>query len=238
VQPLRFSMNPRTLLTRHIDSPLTLAEAADRLGRQTQLVPTLGNLFIDLEGRSTLRVGGPDLHGDVILRGCPEEESLLAHFRKGDRPIFNALVGALGEGSQVRRPQPKHTEGLDLLEFLQEGHRISRCKRVVVGDAALEDALGCAFDENELLIGLLIELECNAEAGNGAESPDKPGLESVRRSLTGTDRIVLHEGRRVALRLRQTLEGRRNDLNLTVHYAWLPQAGVFLIGGLSETPAE
>lgn len=237
MQHLRFLMNARTLLTRHLDSTLTLAEAADRLSRETQANPALANLFLDPEAALPLRVGGPELHGDLVFRDCPEERSVLAHFRKGDRAVFNAVVAALGDAWKVRRPQPRHTEGLDLLEFLQEGHRVGRCKRVTIGDSALEDALGCTFDETELLIRLMVELEVSGEPGPVIDPEEGPKLEAVRQSLTGTDRVVLHRGRRVALRHRHTLQGRRNDLDLTVHYAWLARPGTFLIGGFTETPS-
>lgn len=237
MQHPRFLMNARTLLTRHIDSTLTLAEAADRLSRETQANPAFANLFLDPEAGLPLRVGGPELHGDLVFRDCPKEGSVVAHFRKGDRAVFNAVVAALGDGWKVRRPQPRHTEGLELLEFLQEGHRVGRCKRVTIGDSALEDALGCAFDETELLIRLMVELEVSGEPGPVIDPEEGPKLEAVRQSLTGTDGVVLHRGRRVALRHRHTLQGRRNDLDLTVHYAWLPRPGTFLIGGFTETPS-
>lgn len=231
------SMNTRTLLTRHIDSTLTLAEAADRLARETQTNPALANLFLDPEVTLPLRVGGPELHGDLVFQDYPKDKSVLAHFRKGDRAVFNALVAALGDGWKVRRPQPRHTDGLDLLEFLQEGHRVGRCERLTIGDSALEDALGCAFDETELLIRLMVELEVSGEPGPVIDPEEGPKLEAVRQSLTGTDRVVLHRGRRVALKHRYTLQGRRNDIDLTVHYAWLPRSKTFLIGGFTETPS-
>jgi hypothetical protein len=151
------------------------------------------------------------------------------------------LVAATEGGWTVRRRQPTSTEGLDLLEFIQDGHRVSRCKRVQFAESALEDALGCEFDEVDLLIRFLVELEVHGDdepilddTPEGAE----PSLEAVRKSLAGTERVILHGDRRLVLRRRQVLEGRRNDLNLVVHYDRLPGREGFVIGGLADQAAD
>ena len=236
-----FSMNPRTILTRHLDSTLPLAEAAAKLLEATQRNPLLANLYLDDTSRDLLRIGGPDLGGDILIRpGKEKEKGVLAHFRQGDRPVFRALVAATEGGWTVRRRQPASTEGLDLLEFIQDGHRVSRCKKIQFAEAALEDALGCEFDEVDLLIRFLVELEVHGDDGPVLDdTPEGPeaGLEAVRRSLAGTARIILHHGRRLALRERQVLEGRRNDINLVVLYARLPKGRGFVIGGLADEAA-
>ncbi len=234
-------MNQRTILTRHIDSTLTLAAAADKLLEATQINPLLDNLYLDDSSGGLLRIGGPDLRGDILVRPARDKgEGVVAHFRQGDRPVFRALVAATEGGWTVRRRQPASTEGLDLLDFIQDAHRVSRCRRIQFADAALDDALGCEFEEVDALVRFLVELEVHGEdepilddTPRGAE----PSLEAVRKSLAGTERVILHGGRRIVLRHRQVLEGRRNDLNLVVHYARLPGRGGFVIGGLADQPA-
>ena len=235
-------MNQRTILTRHIDTTLTLAAAADKLLEATQKNPLLDNLYLDDNADGLLRIGGPELRGDILVRPAKEKgEGVVAHFRQGDRPVFRALVAATEGGWTVRRRQPASTEGLDLLEFIQDGHRVGRCKKIQFAESALEDALRCEFDEVDALIRFLVELEVHGDdehvLDDTPEGPE-PSLEAVRKSLAGTERVILHGGRRVILRRREVLEGRRNDLNLVVQYARLPGRRGFVIGGLADQPAE
>lgn len=231
-------MNAHTILTRHLDSSLTLAEAAARLLRATQSRAGLDNLYLDDSTEGILRIGGSDLRGDMLFRPDRENaEGVVAHFRHGDRRVFQALVAATGDGWTVRRKQPASTEGLDLLEFVQEGHRLGHCKRVRFADAAVADAVTCVFDELDLLIRFLVELEVHGEEAPPAEEAGEPSLEAVRRSLAGTSWVIRHEGRRVALRRQRVLEGRRNDLNLVIRYDRLPGEGGYLIGGLEDRQA-
>jgi hypothetical protein len=235
-------MNTRTILTRHIDTTLTLAAAANRLLEATQKNPLLANLYLDESSGGLLRIGGPDLRGDILIRAAREkEEGVVAHFRQGDRPVFRALVAATEGGWTVRRRQPASTEGLDLLEFIQDTHRVSRCKKIQFAESALEDALGCEFVEVDVLIRFLIELEVHGDddpvLDDTPQAPE-PSLEAVRKSLAGKERVILHGGRRLVLQRREVLEGRRNDLNLVVHYTRLPGRRGFVIGGLADQPAE
>jgi hypothetical protein len=107
--------------------------------------------------------------------------------------------------------------------------------------SALEDALGCEFVEVDVLIRFLIELEVHGDddpvLDDTPQAPE-PSLEAVRKSLAGKERVILHGGRRLVLQRREVLEGRRNDLNLVVHYTRLPGRRGFVIGGLADQPAE
>jgi hypothetical protein len=235
-------MNTHTLLTRHLDTTLTLPEAANRLLAATQQDPLLANVYVDDGEAGALRIGGTELRGDILVRpGKAKGEGLVVHFRQGDRPVLKALVAATEGGWTVRRRQPASTEGLDLLDFIQDRDSLSRCKRVRFAEAAMEDALGCEFDEMDLLIRFLVELEVNGDEGLALDdTPEgaEPSLEAVRKSLAGTGRIILHRGRRLALPERRVLEGRRNDLNLVIHYARLPRGRGFVIGGLADQVAD
>jgi hypothetical protein len=234
-------MSTHTILTRHLDATLPLAAAAAKLLESTQTNPLLDNLYVDDSATGLLRIGGPDLRGDILIRlSADKEGAVLAHFRQGDRPVFRALVAATEGGWTVRRRQPASTEGLDLLEFIQDAPRLGRCRKIQFSETAAEDALGCSFDEIDLLIRFLVELEVHGDdepALDDTPEGHEPSLEAVRKSLAGTERIILHRGRRLVLRRREVIEGRRNDLNLIVHYARLPRGQGYVIGGLAEEAA-
>lgn len=233
-------MKPRYILTRHIDTRLSLAESTLRISRATQTRPELANLFVDDEsgGPDLVRLGGTDLHGDILIRESEEAGRLALHFRRGDRGAVRAVIESLGGDWVVGRRPRRQEEGISLLDLIQDVERPRRRSRVVFSDRALEDAATCDFGDGELLAMFLLRLGLE-DIAECADEPDGPSsaLEAVRHYLTDTDRVVIHEGRRVLLDQREVIGGKSEDIDLVVHYALLPGSRRHLIGALSTRPS-
>lgn len=233
-------MNPRYLLTRHLATTLDLAESARRLLDATLRDGPLCGLMVDDGAAGLLRLGGVDLQGDILVRPGLAEGKLVAHYRRGDRKVFQSTVEALG-GAWTPGRAAADGEGLAgqfLLDVLQDSPVCPR-RHLQVSDRALEDAATCGFKDADQLALFLLNLDLD-EIGDPfgpGESEAEPSLDAVRQSLTGTARVVIHRGRKVRLDRVSTLEGKTEDIDLLIHHARLPGPRRHLIGALETRPA-
>lgn len=228
-------MNTRYLLTRHLDSTLDLAESGRRILQATEGETGLAGLMVDAETPGLIRLSGTDLHGDILIRSAEAGGRLVAHFRRGDRPVFQGLLGTLGGAWTPARPAKDEPPVPCLLDALQDSPSCTR-RRMEIADRALEDAALCGFKDADQLTLFLLQLDLGqiADLLGPDEDEAEPGPEAARGSLTGTARVVLHRGRKVRLNLVEVLAGKTEDVDLEVHYARLPGRSRYLIGALES----
>lgn len=218
---------------------MNLPALAAALQVRLEAQPELG-LFLNATD-TLIRVGGLDLHGDILIRTAHPESalSMLVAHRQGDRPALDAMMAAAADMLAMSTRAPAESEGLTLLSFLQSETVASCYNQVEFSDRALEDAFGCR--EYVALSGLRRKL---AELNERARRPhDLVGIiweeynyrDILAETHANTPHTVLHRGEKVVVGLRKRINTRRGS-SLALHFTLRADRRVCVIGALTERP--
>jgi hypothetical protein len=228
--------NPNSeILVRTFASSYNNQDLQAKVVQAIETNPALNNCFTSEESAGYLRISGLDLRGDILLRSRSKGKSrkVDVFFRRGDRAIFNALTESLSKGLSLIETD-RTCRSSRLAEYIQGDSDIMGLGKIIFTDAAIDSAMLCNFSETDKLIEFSISLRSMSrnisEGVLGEREENLPAHEPAAR-----DYVSIYLGRKVRLTHRITLMSRRSDLNLTVHFTWLPKEKAFLVGWFSES---
>lgn len=228
-----------TVLVRTFDSALSGPEVRALLEKAIETTPELSNCYLHEKGHDDLiHLGGTELIGviRIVLYKSRKGHHLEAAFRRGDRPIFELLMKALGDKVNARAKPGKQAEEHVLLDFIQGMPTLGGDRSPIIANSALDAALDCNFDEREQLIEFFFKL---TDVTRRLTSPNPFGDEDLPelpcdRSDNKAVRIY-HAGKRYILKKEECLLGTKYDCHLKIHFTWMPDKKRFLIGWFTES---
>jgi hypothetical protein len=236
---------PRSSISdRHLDvlvaeTQMTLPALATALEAQLEAKPELG-LFLNATD-SLIRIGGVDLHGDILIRPSNDENagSLLVAYRQGDRATLANLKAATATIWQLSNCPPSATEGLGLFNFVRFDAILGPYERVEFADRAQEDAFCCRdFRALAALRRKLTELNERASRPHdlvGILWEDFNYKDYLAETNAQTPHTVMHHGEKVSVCLRKRINTRRGS-SLTLHFTLRANRRVCVICALTERP--
>ena len=253
---------PRPLLRRRFDTYLPPAIVRARLEERVCDDPSLPPLFVVPSVKESVRLSGPDLHGDMHVRLCVSQSALAAFtgnttevtidFRTADKAAAQAIVASFGPElieSKVRRPRQ------DLMGHSVTGYQpnvghflawaccMPSMEDHVITESAVDAGFACDFDCFEHIHSAMRALDfmrmVRMEGGSGSacdgdEIP--PHLRHpTRQGLTGKAAMrVTHQGQKVTLNA--TIDTKPNPAGhrLRIHYGWSAERERYLVGWVSD----
>lgn len=253
---------PRPLLRRRFDTALPPAVVRARLEERVCNDASLPTLFVLPSVKESVRLSGPELHGDIHVRLAGCQTALAAFtgsttevtfdFRAADKATVQAVVASFGPDlveAKVRRP--RH----ELMGHSVAGHQPNvghflawACCMPSMADhlileSAVDAGFACDFDCFEHIHSAMRALDfmrmVRMEGGvgsacDGDEIP--PHLRHpTRQGLTGKAALrVTHRGRK--LLLNATIDTKPNPAGerLRIHYGWSAEHERYLIGWVSD----
>lgn len=228
-----------TVLVRTFDSSLSGPEVRAALEQALETTPELNTCFLHEKGHEDLiHIGGLDLIGLIrlVLYKSRKGHHLEVAFRRGDRPVFEQLMKALGGPITPRAKPGKEAEEHALLDFIQGMPSLGGNLSPIIANSALDAALECQFDEREQLIEFFFKLTNitrRLSCPNPFDDEELPDFSPDR--TDNKVRWIYHEGRRYPLRKKECLAANKYDCHLLIHYTWLPERKRFLIGLFTES---
>ncbi len=253
---------PRPLLRRRFGTPLAAAVLRQRLESLACAGTDLPTLFVLPSVGESVRLSGPELHGDIHVQiGCDrtvlaaltgDVTAVILDFRTADKAVVQALVTGLGaelREAKVRRPKQEVQGHLVTGHQPNVGHFLAWAARMpsmadhVILESAVDAGLACDFDCFEHIHAAMHALDfmrmVRMEGGFGsADEGDEipPHLRHpTRQGLTGkAAMLVSHGGHKI--RLNATIDSKPNSdgKRLRLHYGWSPELKRYLVGWVSE----
>ena len=253
---------PRPLLRRRFDTSLAPAAVRARLEERVCNDTSLPTLFVLPSVKESVRLSGPELHGDIHVRlaGCQtalaaftgSTTEVTIDFRTTDKATVQAVVASFGaELIEAKVRRPRH----DLMGHSVAGHQpnvghflawASRMPSMADHDileSAVDAGMASDFDCFEHIHSAMRALDfmrmVRMEGGvgsacDGDEIP--PHLRHpTRQGLTGKAALrVTHQGRKIALTA--TIDTKPNPAGdrLRIHYGWSGERERYLIGWVSD----
>ena len=257
---------PLPLLRRRFDTALTPAAVRARLEERVCADASLPTLFVVPSVKESVRLSGPDLHGDIHVRldGC--QTALAAFtgrataatfdFRAADKATVHAIVASFGPElveAKVRRPRqdlmghsvPGYQPNVG--HFLSWASRMPSMEDHILLESAVDAGLTCDFDCFEHIHSAMRALDFmrmvrmeggNGRACDGDEIP--PHLRHpTRQGLSGKAAMrIAHQDRKFALNA--TIDTKPNPAGdrLRIHFGWSAEHGRYLIGWVSDLPPK
>jgi len=253
---------PRPLLRRRFDTSLSPAAVRARLEECVCNDASLPTLFVVPSIKESVRLSGPDLHGDIHVHLTVSETALAAFtgkptvvtldFRTADKATVQSLVASFGpELIEAKVRRPRH----DLMGHSVAGHQPNvghflawaSCMPSMADHDILESAidagLACDFDCFEHIHSAMRALDfmrmVRMEGGHGSacdgdEIP--PHLRHpTRQGLTGKAAMrIAHQGKKVTLNA--TIDTKPNPAGdrLRIHYGWSAERERYQVGWVSD----
>lgn len=253
---------PRSLLRRRFDTLLTPADICTRLEAHACAETIPPTLFVLPSVRDSIRLSGPDLHGEIhlqlVVRWSYNEHhkgnktEVTIDYRAADKAVIHALIAGLGSElieAKVRRPKQEvmghyvtgHQPNVG--HFLAWAARMPSMADHVILESAIDAGFASEFDCFEHIHAAMRALDfmrmVRMEGGigsacDGDEIP--PHLRHpTRQGLTGKAAMrVAHSGQKISLNA--TIDSKPNPvgLRLRIHYGWCPKAQRYLVGWVSD----
>ena len=253
---------PRSLLRRRFDTALPPAVVRARLEERVCAETSLPTLFVLPSVRESVRVSGPDLHGDIHVRLAVSQSALAAFtgnttevtvdFRAADKATVQALIACFGPElveAKVRRPRQElmgHTVAghqPNVGHFLAWACHMPSMADHVILESAIDAGFACDFESFERVHSAMRALDfmrmvrMDGGLGGACEGDEIPPhlRHPHRQGLTGKAAIrVAHQGRKVVLNA--TIDTRPTPAGdrLRIHYGWSPERERYLIGWVSD----
>lgn len=257
---------PRPLLRRRFDTALPPADVRARLEALACASTVLPTLFVLPSVGESVRLSGPELHGDIHVRlaGCRTALAAFAgsttevtfDFRAADKTVVQALVAGLGaelREAKVRRPKQEvqghfvtgHQPNVG--HFLAWAARMPSMEDHVILESAVDAGFASEFDCFEHIHAAMRALDfmrmVRMEGGigsacDGDEIP--PHLRHpTRQGLTGkAAMLVAHAGHKVSLNA--TIDSKPDPAGgrLRIHYGWSARLQRYLVGWVSDLPPK
>lgn len=253
---------PRPLLRRRFDTGLAPADVRARLEALACASTILPTLFVLPSVGESVRLSGPELHGDIHVRlagcqaalaaftGSPNEVTI--DFRAADKAVVQALVVGLGaelRETKVRRPKQEVQGHFVTGHQPNVGHFLAWAARMpsmadhVILESAVDAGFASEFDCFEHIHAAMRALDfmrmVRMEGGigsacDGDEIP--PHLRHpTRQGLTGkAAMLVAYAGHKVSLNA--TIDSKPNPAGarLRIHYGWSSHLQRYLVGWVSD----
>lgn len=223
------------ILIRTFASTCTNEELEIMVAGAIETLPALNTCFMVESAAGFIRIYGLELRGEILLRTRSKGRTRKVDifFRRGDRAIFNVLTESLS--SYLKPVDSDETPRPSMLaDYILRDNHIRGFGKLIFTDEAIDAAMLCTFSESEKLIEFSVNLRSLSnslsEGVLGESGADFPESTPAKH-----DHVALYRGRKVRLSHRVTLLGRHSDLNLTVHFTWLPKESAFLVGWFSES---
>jgi len=253
---------PRPLLRRRFDTGLPPAELRRRLEERTREETSLPTLFVVPSVGESVRLSGPELHGDIHVRLAISTTALAAFtgnttevtldFRAADKAVVQRLIAGLGGElieAKVRRPRQEIMGHVvpgfqpNVGHFLAWAARMPSMEDHVILESAVDAGLASDFDSfehihsamNALDFMRMVRMEGGfGGAGEGDEIP--PHLRHpTRQGLTGRAAVlVAHDGRKVSLDATIDTRTAPSGRRLRIHYGWSHRQKRYLVGWVSD----
>lgn len=227
--PKKTTRNARELLIRRYETGLGQTQLKQKLEEAVESDPLLNASFVSETRQGCLRVGGFEQFGDIVIKRKAEgdQRTVSVEFRKGDLHLVERLE--LKFGASLRRLKP--TLACDLLrfetlaQFLQFLQRAGIGKRIVISETAVDTALLCGSEDYAEVAEALDFLKDSAELRKNYADQDEGKRRRLREFSIRHRRpfIVLHEGRKLRLAFRLTVQSPFSNSRLVLHFAPLPR---------------
>ena len=253
---------PRPLLRRRFDTSLAPAAVRARLEERVCNDASLPTLFVLPSVKESVRLSGPELHGDIHVRlaGCQtalaaftgSTTEVTIDFRTADKATVQAVVASFGaELIEAKVRLPRH----DLMGHRVPGHQpnvghflawaccMPSMEDHVILESAVDAGFTCDFDCFEHIHAAMRALDfmrmVRMEGGigsacDGDEIP--PHLRHpTRQGLTGKAAlVVVHAGHKV--RLNATIDSKPDPAGkrLRIHYGWSSGLQRYVVGWVSD----
>ncbi len=253
---------PRPLLRRRFDTSLPpaviRARLEDRVCSETSLPP----LFVLPSVKESVRLSGPELHGDLHVRLAVSKTALAAFtgnttevtidFRAADKAVVQSVVAAFGPElveAKVRRPRQEvmghsvagHQPNVG--HFLAWAARMPSMADHLILESAVDAGFACEFDCFEHIHAAMRALDfmrlVRMEGGigsacDGDEIP--PHLRHpTRQGLTGKAAVVVvHADQKICLNA--TIDSKPDPAGkrLRIHYGWSSGLQRYVVGWVSD----
>ena len=205
--------------------------------------PLLNESYATGVDPSFFRVQGMSQHGDILISHCkfadPVGIRIAIRHRKGDQPLVDRLVAALGVDVEPVRPAGKgsgypfedRTVGHCMLDF----SRLRGVRGVVVMPSAVESGLDCLWDDEKEVLGELRLIGTLAEVL--VEGPDhQPKYRRAAQLMQKYEPVmtVYRDGRRLPLVHQAHLPSEDGTNVLRIHFARDRRDGAAVIGWVDE----
>jgi hypothetical protein len=253
---------PRPLLRRRFDTSLSPAVVRVRLEERVCNDTSLPTLFVLPSLKESVRLSGPDLHGDIHVRLVVSQTALAAFtgnatevtidFRTADKATVQAVVAGFGaELIEAKVRLPRH----DLMGHRVPGHQPNvghflawACCMPSMEDhdileSAIDAGMACDFDCFEHIHSAMRALDfmrmVRMEGGIGSASDGDeipPHLRHpTRQGLTGKAAMrVTHQGRKFTLNATIDTKPSPAGERLRIHYGWSAERERYLVGWVSD----
>jgi hypothetical protein len=253
---------PRPLLRRRFDTALPPAVVRARLEERACNDVSLPTLFVLPSVKESVRLSGPELHGDIHVRlaGCQpalaaftgSTTEVTLDFRSADKSTVQAIVACFGPElveAKVRRPRQEvlghsvagHQPNVG--HFLAWACRMPSMADHVILESAVDAGFACDFDCFEHIHAAMRALDfmrmVRMEGGigsacDGDEIP--PHLRHpTRQGLTGkAAMLVVHGGHRICLDA--TIDSKPDPAGkrLRIHYGWSSELRRYVVGWVGD----
>jgi len=255
-------LHPRPLLRRRFDTALSPAVIRARLEERVCNDVTLPTLFVLPSVKESVRLSGPDLHGDIHVRLAVSQTALAAFtgnptevtldFRAADKATVQALVASFGSElieAKVRRPRHDlmghsvagHQPNVG--HFLAWAYRMPSMESHVILESAVDAGLACDFDCFEHIHSAMRALDfmrmvrMEGGVGSACDGDEIPShlRHPTRQGLTGKAALrIAHQGRKATMNA--TIDTKPNPAGdrLRIHYGWSAERERYLIGWVSD----
>jgi hypothetical protein len=253
---------PRPLLRRRFDTALPPAVVRARLEERVCTETTLPALFVLPSVKESVRLSGPELHGDIPVRLATSQTALATFtgnttevtidFRAADKTVVQVLVACFGPElieAKVRRPRQQlmgHTVAgfqPNVGHFLAWASCMPSMADHVILESAIDAGLACDFDCFEHIHAAMRALDfmrmvrMEGGIGSACEGDEIPPhlRHPTRQGLTGkAAMLVAHAGHKVGLNA--TIDSKPNPAGnrLRIHYGWSAEIERYQVGWVSD----
>ena len=253
---------PRPLLRRRFDTALPPAVLRARLEAMACASTVLPTLFVLPSVGESVRLSGPELHGDIHVRISGVGTALAAFtgsttsvtldFRAADKAAVQALVVGLGaelHETKVRRPKQEVQGHIVTGHQPNVGHFLAWAARMpsmadhVILESAVDAGFACDFDCFEHIHAAMRALDfmrmvrMEGGIGSACEGDEIPPhlRHPTRQGLTGkAAMLVAYAGQKVILNA--TIDSKPNPAGarLRIHYGWSSRLQRYLVGWASD----
>jgi hypothetical protein len=232
-------MRGNDVLRRTLDSKLSGKALRSLIERALELNPAFNESYLFGDDADRFRVCGIDQQGDMVLATYKKGRAYRTevYFRRGDRPKFDALLILLKDDAKLRAKPSSDEEESEVLSFIRRAKHLSMKGRVIFAESAIESALDCTFGEFDQLIGFMMNLDRAAEHRlNGTPTGMDGEIEHFLVNRRPKRLVqIRHEGELFALDNEVCLIGNDAECHLKIHFTWLPDEKVHLIGWFTES---
>lgn len=253
---------PLPLLRRRLETALSPAAVRARLEERVCADPHLPALFVLPALKESVRLSGPDLHGDIHVRLTVGDTALAAFtgratevtvdFRAADKAVVQALLAGCGPElveTKVRRLR-QEVMGHSVIghqpnvgHFLAWAARMPSMEDHVILESAVDAGFACDFDCFEHIHAAMRALDfmrmvrMEGGLGSACEGDEIPPhlRHPTRQGLTGKAAlVVMHAGHKVCLSA--TIDSKPDPAGrrLRIHYGWSPEMKRYVIGWVSD----